>query len=124
MIGQLGKTEENVMFTDDEAMKIHGASQLFINCGFAPLQPQGTHLYSHLNNSSDDIGKIRVEFKYARCGKASICGQQMVEPTQKVFTVRAWNPKKLDVPYGGDVSPDSSAGECFLPCCCCCGMVN
>lgn len=61
---------------------------------------------SRMSNTVDDIGQIRVSFKYARCGEAAFCGQQMVEPKMEVYTLRAWNPKKLDVPYGEDNSVD------------------
>lgn len=52
-----------------------------------------------------DVGQIRVKYKLHKCGEATVIGQQ-IQDDRGLMTIRMYNPKKKDLPYGESTEVD------------------
>jgi hypothetical protein len=88
---------------------------------YDPFKIAGLYLYAkNLSGQFDhEIGDVRVTFNKVPCGPTSIIAQQT--QTGNGFSLRQWNPLKINVPVGmNNDAEDSGCGICnAIPCCFC-----
>jgi len=115
----------------DEDLKV-GADYIIANSTQFLNSQQWLHLV-HLNDGylysrmqanqvgdmalGQQIGDMRIKFKYVACGDVNVMAQQMQNEHGR-YTFRQWNPTKIDTPWGENNDSDTDA-SCPIFCVCC-----
>lgn len=121
-ISQLGHGNSQIyMWNPGMEMQLGMANQKMVNSFFGPLLCHGDYLISQANGyENSEVGRYRIKYWQYFCGEATIIGQQ-IQDERGLMTIRKYNPKKKNVPYGvsTDVESDNTCCGIDNKCLCC-----
>lgn len=92
-------------------------NSLFKNQGFDQIKSGEQYFTSQLLERVDRTGDIRISWMKVPCEEITVIAQQ-IQNDDGIYTMRQWNPTKVDVAYG-DNNDSSTDASCPITCICC-----